>query len=159
MHIADSSETFQVRQNLQQTSVELIKAGAAGPDMLVNMITAKNLTELRDYINEAVREKKAENDQIQQLMDQLKQAEEQMKQADTQMKQLQEVNTKLQKEIEKNNAEKLNIEKQRVLIEKKKVDDTKEYNDRIAANKERQVDLEYLQLSDNNPYNDEIKNI
>ena len=159
LHIADSSETFQVRQNLQQTSVELIKAGAAGPDMLVNMITAKNLTELRDYINEAVREKKAENDQIQQLMDQLKQAEEQMKQADTQMKQLQEVNTKLQKEIEKNNAEKLNIEKQRVLIEKKKVDDTKEYNDRIAANKERQVDLEYLQLSDNNPYNDEIKNI
>lgn len=159
LHIADSSETFQVRQNLQQSGIELIKAGAAGPEMLINLVTAKNLTELKDYVNTAVEEKKAENDQIGQLTEQLQQADQTLKQYESQMKQLQEQNSKLQNEINKNNQQKLAIEQERVAIEKQKADDTKDYNTRIAANKERQVDLEYLQLSDNNPYNDKIRDI
>lgn len=159
IHIADSSETFQIKQDLKQTSVELIRAGAAGPDILVNILTAKNLTEIRDSINESMAERKAENDQIQQLTEQLKQAAEMQKNYENQIKQQQEELNKYQKEIQKNNSEKLEIEKQRVAIEKQKVDDSKEYNDKIAHEKARQVDLEYLQLSDNNPYNDAIKNI
>ena len=159
IHIADSSETFQIKQDLKQTSVELIRAGVAGPDILVNILTAKNLTEIRDSINESMAERKAENDQIQQLTEQLKQAEEMQKNYENQIKQQQEELNKYQKEIQKNNSEKLEIEKQRVAIEKQKVDDSKEYNDKIAHEKARQVDLEYLQLSDNNPYNDAIKNI
>lgn len=159
LHIADSSETFQVRQNLQQSGIELIKAGAAGPEMLINLVTAKNLTELKDYVNTAVEEKKAENDQIGQLTEQLQQADQTLKQYESQMKQLQEQNSKLQNEINKNNQQKLAIEQERIAIEKQKADDAKDYNTRIAANKERQVDLEYLQLSDNNPYNDKIRDI
>lgn len=159
LHIADSSETFQIRQDLQQSGIELIKAGAAGPEMLVNMVTAKNLTELKDYINTAVREKDAENNQIQQLTEKLEEADQTIKQFESQMKQLQEQNSKLQKEVEKNSQQKLAIEQERVRIEEKKVDDAKEYNTRIAANKERQLDLEYLQLSDNNPYNDKIRDV
>ena len=159
LHISDSSETFQVRQDLQQSGIELIKAGVAGPEMLINLVTAKNLTELKDYVNTAVQEKKAENDQIQQLTEKLQEADQTIKQFESQMKQLQEQNSKLQNEVEKNNQQKLAIEQERVRIEEKKVDDAKEYNTRIAANKERQVDLEYLQLSDNNPYNDKIRDI
>ena len=41
---------------------------------------------------------------------------------------------------------------------RKKADDAKNYNDRIATIKEREVDIEYMQLNDGNPYNDKIKN-
>lgn len=158
IHISDSSETFQVRQNLQQVSTELIKAGAAGPDIVVNMMMAKNLTELRNYISDSIAEQKAENNQIQQLQQQLQQAQEQMKQYEQQMKQMEQQNAQLQKQAQKNSAEQLELERQRVLIEKQKADDTKEYNDKIAEMKNKQVELEYLQLTDSNPYNDKIKN-
>ena len=35
----------------------------------------------------------------------------------------------------------------------------KTYNDRIAKTKERQVDIELLQVSDGNPYNDKVRDI
>jgi len=159
LHISDSSETFQTRETIKQMGSELIKAGAAGPDMIVNMLLAKNTTELKQYIEEAVAEKKQENDVIAQLQQQLQQAQEQMKQADQQLKQLQQENQKLQKQNEKNGQAQLALEQQRVRIEQQKVNDARDYNDRIASNKEREVDVEIAQLHDNNPYNDEIKNI
>ena len=158
IHIQDSTETFQDKENLKATSVELIKSGQVDPTMIFNIMTAKNVGELKEYIEDAVQSKKQENDIVSQLQQQLQQMQQQAQQLQQQLQQVTQQNEKLQKELEKNSTDKMQLEQQRVEIEKKKADDTKSYNDRIAAIKEREVDIEYMQLSDGNPYNDKIKN-
>ena len=158
IHIQDSTETFQDKENLKATSVELIKSGQVDPTMIFNIMTAKNVGELKEYIEDAVQSKKQENDIVAQLQQQLQQMQQQAQQLQQQLQQATQQNEKLQKELEKNSSDKLQLEQQRVEIEKKKADDTKSYNDRIATIKEREIDIEYMQLSDGNPYNDKIKN-
>ena len=158
IHIQDSTETFQDKENLKATSVELIKSGQVDPTMIFNIMTAKNVGELKEYIEDAVQSKKQENDIVSQLQQQLQQMQQQAQQLQQQLQQVTQQNEKLQKELEKNSSDKMQLEKQRVEIERKKADDTKNYNDRIATIKEREVDIEYMQLSDGNPYNDKIKN-
>ena len=158
IHIQDSTETFQDKENLKATSVELIKSGQVDPTMIFNIMTAKNVGELKEYIEDAVQSKKQENDIVSQLQQQLQQMQQQAQQLQQQLQQVTQQNEKLQKELEKNSSDKMQLEQQRVEIEKKKADDTKSYNDRIAAIKEREVDIEYMQLSDGNTYNDKIKN-
>lgn len=158
IHIQDSTETFQDKENLKATSVELIKSGQVDPTMIFNIMTAKNVGELKEYIEDAVQSKKQENDIVAQLQQQLQQAQQQAQQLQQQLQQTVQQNEKLQKELEKNSADKMQLEQQRVEIERKKADDAKSYNDRIATIKEREVDIEYMQLNDGNPYNDKIKN-
>lgn len=159
IHIQDSTETFQAKENLKASSVELIKAGMADPAMIVNILTARNVTDLKGYIEDAVKTKKQENDLIQQQQQQLQDLQQQLQQASKQINALEEDNERLQKEINKNSEEKLNIEKQRVAIEEQEMHNSKEYNDKITKIKEKQVDIELLQLTDANPYNDKVKNV
>ena len=158
IHIQDSTETFQDKESLKATSVELIKSGQVDPTMIFNIMTAKNVGELKEYIEDAVQSKKQENDMVSQLQQQLQQMQQQAQQLQQQLQQVTQQNEKLQKELEKNSSDKMQLEQQRVEIERKKADDTKSYNDRIATIKEREVDIEYMQLNDGNPYNDKIKN-
>lgn len=159
IHIQDSTEAFQDKESLKSISVELVKSQQADPSMMVNIITAKNITELKNYINDAVNTKKQENDMIGQLNQQLQQLQQQAQELQKQANQLQEENTRLQKEVEKNNANKMELEKRKVDLSEEEIRNNKEYNDRIVKNKERQVDLEYMQINDGNPYNDKIKNV
>ena len=159
IHIQDSTETFQDKENLKATSIELIKSGQVDPTMIFNIMTAKNVGELKEYIEDAVQSRKQENDMVSQLQQQLQQMQQQAQQLQQQLQQVTQQNEKLQKEIEKNNSDKMQLEKQRVEIERKKADDTKNYNDRMATIKEREIDIEYMQLSDGNPYNDKIKSV
>ena len=158
IHIQDSTETFQDKENLKATSVELIKSGQVDPTMIFNIMTAKNVGELKEDIEDAVQSKKQENDMVSQLQQQLQQMQQQAQQLQQQLQQVTQQNEKLQKELDKNSSDKMQLEQQRVEIERKKADDTKNYNDRIAAIKEREIDIEYMQLNDGNPYNDKIKN-
>ena len=159
IHIQDSTETFQAKEGLRNSSVELIKSGQADPAMIINIMTARNVTELKGYIDDAVRTKKQENDIIGQLQQQLQQLQQQTQEYSKQINQLQTENERLQKEIDKNSSEKVEIEKRRVAIEEQEMRNNKNYNDRIAKAKERQVDIELLQISDGNPYNDKVKDV
>lgn len=159
IHIQDSTEAFEAKEGLKNASVELIKSQQADPAMIVNIMTAKNVTELKNYINDAVNTKKKENDIISQLQEQLQQMQQQAQNMNKQLTQMQEENNRLNREIHKNNAEKLDIERRRLALDEQEVRNNKDYNDKIAKNKERQVDLEYMQLNDNNPYNDQIKDV
>ena len=159
IHIQDSTETFQAKEGLRNSSVELIKSGQADPAMIVNIMTARNVTELKGYIDDAVRTKKQENDIIGQLQQQLQQLQQQTQEYSKQINQLQTENERLQKEVDKNSSEKVEIEKRRVAIEEQEMRNNKNYNDRIAKTKERQVDIELLQVSDGNPYNDKVKDV
>ena len=159
IHIQDSTELFQAKENLRASSMELIKAGQADPTMIVNIMLAKNITELRNYISDAVKTQKEENNTIGQLQQQAQELQQQVQQLSKQANQLQEENNNLKKQLEKNSDAKIEIERQRVAIEEQEMRNKKEYDDRIAKTKERQVDVEFLQLSDGNPYNDKVKDI
>lgn len=159
IHIQDSSDTYQDKETLKASCIELIKSGQADPTMIFNIMTAKNKNDLRDYITEAVDNKKKENDIISQLQQQLQQLQQQAQELQKQNNQLQEENQKLNKEIEKNSQDKLAIEQKRVNIEEKKANDIKENNDKLAEIKEKQLQIEALQTIDSNPYNDKIKNV
>lgn len=159
IHIQDSTELFQAKENLRASSMELIKAGQADPTMIVNIMLAKNITELRNYISDAVKTQKEENNTIGQLQQQAQELQQQVQQLTKQSNQLQEENNNLKKQLEKNSDAKIEIERQRVAIEEQEMRNKKEYDDRIAKTKERQVDVEFLQLSDGNPYNDKVKDI
>lgn len=159
IHIQDSTEIFQIKENLRGSSVELIKSGQADPAMLINIITARNVTELKNYIEDAVRTRKQENDVISQQNQKLQELDQQLQQATKEINKLQTENDRLQKEVNKNNSEKLAIEKRRVEIEEQEMRNNKDYNDRLVKTKERQVDIELLQVNDGNPYNDKVKDI
>lgn len=159
IHIADSTETFQLKQSVEQISIEFIKAGFVKPNVVIDMLAAKNITELKACIKDAMDEAKTENDQLAQLQQQLQEAQQQLQQMQKDTQTLQNQNQQLQNQLEKNSSAKLELEKQRVEIEKQKAESDREYDNRIARTKERQVDIEYLQLTDNNPYNDKVKDL
>ena len=159
IHIQDSTETFQAKENLRASSIELIKSGQANPAMIVNIMTARNITELKNYIDDAVKTQKEENNILSQLQQQVEQYKQQIQELSKQTNQLQTENSNLQKQLEKNSNAKIEIERQRVAIEEQEVRNKKEYDDRIAKAKERQVDIELLQITDSNPYNDKVKDI
>ena len=159
IHIQDSTELFQAKENLRASSMELIKAGQADPTMIVNIMLARNITELRNYISDAVKTQKEENNTIGQLQQQTQDLQQQLQQANKQLNQMQEENNNLKKQIEKNSNAKVEIERQRVAIEEQEMRNKKEYDDKIAKIKERQVDVEFLELNDGNPYNDKVKDV
>lgn len=159
IHIQDSTELFQAKENLRASSIELIKSGQADPTMIVNIMLARNITELRNYISDAVKTQKEENNTLGQLQQQAQELQQQLQQTTKQVNALQEENENLKKQLEKNSNAKIEIERQRVAIEEQEMRNKKEYDDRIAKAKERQVDVEVLQITDNNPYNDKVKDI
>jgi len=159
IHIQDSTETFHDKESLKSSSVELIKAGMADPTMVFNIMTARNVTDLRNYINDAVETKKQENDVISKLNQQLQEAQQQLQQLQQQVQQATDENKKLQKQVDKHSNEMIEIEKAKLDLERQKASDTKDYNNKIAAIKEKQANIEVLQITDANPYNDKIKDV
>ena len=156
IHIQDSTEILQVKETMRGASIELIKSGQADPSMIINIASAKNITDLKHYIEDAVATRKEENDVIGKLQQSLEQAQQQLKQLENQAKELTAQNQKLQKEIETNNSMKLEIEKRRLLNEEQERKDKKDYNDKQIEVKEKQLKVEWAQINDGNPYNDKI---
>lgn len=159
IHIQDSTESFQDKENIKALTTELIKANYADPEVIFNLILAKNITELRQYLNESLKSKKAENNQLQQYEEQLQQYEQQLQQLDKQLKDSSKLNEQLQKQLEKSNEITIELDKKRIALEEQELRDKKEYNNKLIETKEKQLQIEILHLNDNNPYNDKIKNV
>lgn len=159
LHIADSSETYRLREQMQAMNVEFIKGGLVDAKDSVEILTAKNITQLKRYINKALADKKAENNLIGQLQQQVEQMTADKKQYEQQLNQLSSQLQSLQKQLQTNNQQKLQIEQQRVDIENKIANDKKEYNDKLIEVKEKQLTAEIMQIRDGNPYNDQIRDV
>ena len=156
VHIQDSTESFQTKQELKALNTEMIKAQLVDVADVVNIATAKNITELKDYIEQSIATKKAENNMVQQLQQQLEQMNNQVKQYEQQIGQYDNQIKQLQSQVEQNNQAKLELERQRVMIENKEARDKKDYNDKQIEVKEKQLQVEIAQITDGNPYNDKI---
>lgn len=159
IHIQDSSEAYKMREDIKAINIELIKAGMVDVQDTLSIITAKNMTQLKKYVEQSIKNKKAENDMIGQLQQQVDQMTNEKKQYEQQMQQLNSEIQRLQSQVENNNREKLQIEKQKVAIDEQVAKDKKDYNDKLIEVKEKQLNAEILQISDGNPYNDKVKDV
>lgn len=159
IHIQDSSEVATLKEEIKVLNVELIKAQLVDAETAIDVITAKNITDLRNRVDYAIKKKKAENDQLMQMQQQIQQYDQQMKDAQQQIQQLLQENKALQNKIETNNDAKLKLDAKRVEIEDQNRQDKADYNEQILELKKTQLEIERLQILDGNPYNDKIKDV
>lgn len=156
IHIEDSTESYKAREEIKALNVEFIKAGLVDPDVAINIITSKNLTDLKRYIEKALKTKKAENDMNAQLQQQVEQFTQQAKSYEQQIGEFQNQIKQLNSQLQNNNAEKMELEKKRVRIEEQEANDKRDYNNKQIEVKEKQLQVEMAQMVDGNPYNDKI---
>ena len=156
IHLITSSEIVKEMEQIKAIIPEFIKGGIVGPDIIVDIMTSKSLTEMKVRVKQAIKKQKEENNQMQQMYQQLEESQ-------NQLKQLQQALEKAQAKIESLNEAKLQIEQQKIQLQYQ-VDDYKAKTDRTfkevkAENDTKRTEIELMQLYDNNPYNDEVKNI
>ena len=156
IHLTTSSEIMKEMEQIKAVVPEFIKGGIVSADIIVDIMTAKSLTEMKMKVKQAIKKQKAENNQIQQLTQQVEELQNNLQQA---QKQLQQAQSK----IEQLNEAKLQIEQQKIQLQYQ-VDDYKAKTDRNfketqAENDTKRTEIELMQLYDNNPYNDEVKNV
>lgn len=156
IHIEDSTESYKAREEIKALNIEFIKAGLVDPDVAINIITSKNLTDLKRYVEKALKTKKAENDMNAQLQQQVEQLTQQSKSYEQQIGEFQNQIKQLNSQIQNNNAEKMELEKKRVRIEEQEANDKRDYNNKQIEVKEKQLQVEMAQMVDGNPYNDKI---
>ena len=159
IHIEDSSESYQTREQLRGVVPELIKGNQIDVADLVEIVRSKNMTQLKRYLNKALATKKAENNMIQQLQQQVEELTKMQKQYKQQIEQYEQQIQSQQKQLQSNSQQKLNIEQQRVQIEDRVARDKKDYNDKLIEVKNKQLQAEILQIRDGNPYNDQIRDV
>ena len=155
IHISETSEIIQEAETLKQLSFEFTKNNNIDPEIVIDIITSKSLTKMKQDVKTALKRKREEEGGMMQM-------QQQLEQADQQMQQLQTETQKLQQEVERLNAEKINIEKEKLNhlkeLEWYKAKSAKEFNDQKLDNDKKRIEAEILQLYDANPYNNEIKN-
>ena len=156
IHIITSSEIVKQIEQIKQLVPEFIKGGIVSPDILMDIMTAEGLSDMKMQVNKALRKQKAENNQIQQLTQQLEEAQGQLQQTQQQLQQAAQ-------KVEQLNEAKLQLEQTKMQLQNQ-VDMYKAKTDRTfkesqAENDTKRTEIELLQLRDGNPYNDEVKNI
>ena len=155
IHIADSQEIIKERETIKQLTMELTKGGMVDPDILIAVSTSTSLTEMKLAVAKSIKNKKEENNQLQQLNQQSQQAQQQLKE-------LQAAFEKAQAKIESLNEAKLQIDREKIQknyeTDMFKIKTAKEFNEQKIEQEKRRVDVEALQLIDTNPNNDEVRN-
>lgn len=154
INIEPSSNVVRDMEYIKQIVPELIKSQSLDTDDLLEVVTAKNMTELKTNIRKSLNKKKQEYNQISQMQQQLEQMQQQLEQATQE-------NKKLTSKIESLNEAKLNLDKDKLKAETEinwyKARADKAYKDASAEVNKQKVDIEMSQLYDRNPYNDEVK--
>lgn len=159
LHIEDSSEIYAKLQAAQQLNIEFVSNGLVDAEMSLDILDAKNLTQMKRRMRSAILSKKAENNMVQQLQQQVQQYESDAKNYNKTISDLQNEIKRLQSQVEANNQAKIQLDAKRVEIEEKEARDKKDYNDKLIEVKEKQLDAEMMQMWDGNPYNNQIRDI
>lgn len=151
IHIESSGDIAQQLTKIEMMSMELIKGGATDVDLIVDIIGAKSLTDVKQKVVAAIEKKKQENNQLGQLQQQVGQYDQAVKQYENEI-------SKLQQQIEQLNKEDKQLKRyeldKKFDIENKKI----AQKDRELEIKDKQVQAEVVQLYDENSNNNEIRN-
>ncbi len=154
IHVTDSSEIVKEQELIKQLGMELTKGNMLDPETLIDLVTAKGLTRMKEDVKLSLAKKRKEADQVGKLSQQVQQMDQQLKQvtADAQ---------KLQQELKKLNADKIQLEKERLEFEKQlkwyEAKSEHDYKDEKLEWDKKRVQLEGLQLLDNNNKNDKVR--
>lgn len=153
--LADSAEIIKEQETIKQLAQGYLQSNLMDPEILFIIYNSKSLTEMRELAMRAIREKKIENNQLQQLQQQLEQAQQQQQEMQKQL----EASTK---KIAMLNEKKLNIEQQNNQMDQElgyyKIEKDAELRNRELDIMEQKNKLEMAQLFDSNPNNDEVDN-
>ena len=155
IHLTTSTEILKEMEQIKAIIPDFIKGGIIGADIIMDIMTSKSLTEMKTKVKQSIKKQKEENNQIQQLTQQVTELQNNLQQAQQQLSQA-------QSKIESLNEAKLQIEQQKIQLQYQ-VDNYKAITDRTfkesqAENDTKRTEIELMQLYDNNPYNDEVKN-
>jgi len=135
---------------IQQLAAELVKAGAADPDVIIEVINKRSVIEIENLLKKAVADKKEETQNLQQMQQQLEELDKENKQLQAEIDRLNNNSAKMEKEklaLETKIAasDDANESRKLDLIEKEnKV--KKEQGDKELVIKEATVELEKEQL-------------
>ena len=155
IHIADSTELIKEKELLKQLAIQLSSSSQLDPEILVIMTVSKSMTELRLAMDKSLKRKKEENNQLQKLNDAYNQAQQQIQQMQSELQ-------KATQQVQQLNSEKLALDKQKLKQDYDlgilKITTDKDYKGEMTEIEKRRVELEALQLIDNNPNNNEVKN-
>lgn len=155
VHIADSGDMIRDMQKIDALTMEMVKGGVIDIEVVFEGIGTESMTEMKENIITAVKKKKAEMNQIQQLTQQVEQAQSQIQQISQQAKALQVENDALK-------AKGTALEEKAIdydyAVRKQANDNNKEFNDKKIDLDQKRIELEKLQLFDNDPNNNEIRN-
>lgn len=156
IHLTTSAEIVKEMEQIKAIIPDFVKGGIVGPDIIVEIMTAKSLTEMKIKVKKAIKKQKEESGQIQNLTQQVEQLSKQLQQSQQQLQQA-------QAKIESLNEAKLKIEQQKIQLQYQ-IDDYKAKTERTfkesqAENDTKRTEIELMQLYDGNPYNDEVKNV
>lgn len=154
VHIADSQELIKQKQQIEAMTVELVKGQAVDPELLISMIGTESITELKSSISKSIKQRKEENNQLQQAIQQSQQLEKQLQQMQSELQ-------KAQQQIQSLNQAKIQVDQDKVNkdyeINKLKLESNVQIEKDKLEQEKRRVELEALQLIDQNKRNDEVK--
>lgn len=154
VHITSSSDMTRDTEQLKALVPELIKAGQLDAEAIIDLATTKSTTDIKIKMHKAIQKQKKENNQLQQLGQQLQQAQQQIQQMQQELE-------KSQQQVQQLNQQKMKLEQAKLQqssqIDMYKAETDRTYKEAVVANDKRKTDVEIMQLSDANPYNDEIK--
>lgn len=154
VHITTSSDITKQLEQLKQIIPEFVKAGMLSPDLIIEAMTTKSLTDFKIKVKKALEKQKAENNQMQQLQQQLQQMQQQGQQLQQQLQQAQQ-------QIQQLNQQKMQLEQAKLKLTNEvdwfKARTDREYKQAQAKNDEKRVEVELEQLHDGNPYNDKVR--
>lgn len=156
IHIITSSDIMKEIEQIKGTIPDFIKGGIVPPDIIIEIMSAKSLSELKTIVNKAIKKQKAENNQLQQLSQQNEQLQQNLQQMQQQLQQA-------QRKIESLNETKMQLEQQRLKLENDveiyKAQTDRTFKESKAENDTKRTEIELRQLYDGNPYNDQIRDV
>ena len=155
IHVVTSSDITRQLEWLKQIVPDLVKSQLVGPELIIDAITTKSLTDYRGKVQKAIKRQKEEVGQMQQLQQQNEQMQQELQQIQKQAQQL-------QSKVEQLNEAKIQLEAQKAQMENEvawyKAKTERAYRESVAEQDAKRTEIEYLQLHDGNPYNDKVVN-
>lgn len=156
IRIITSADIVKDLEQIRAIIPEFVKSGGLPPDIIVEALTSKSIPDLKYKIQKAMQKQKEEGTAMQQLQQQNEQLQQQLKQASSELQ-------KAQNRVQQLNQAKLQLDQQemelKMKIEQFKAQTDRTYKTNMAEEAKRRTEIELKQMSDGNPYNDQIKQL
>lgn len=156
IHIVPSTRILEDMKNVQSVVIEMVKAQQLDPSIIVDAMTARSLSELKQKVNTGLTALKKERNTMGQMQQQLEQSQQQIQQLSQQLKQAQQ-------KVEQLNERKLEIESQKIKndyeINTYKAKTERTFKSNQADNDTKRTQIEEDQMYDGNQLNNTVKQL